>query len=310
MSPNHSKFSMKKSPSSSVHGRGHGYPAKGGRGNGRGQPPSRSGSVPHDFDAKRYNNKPLKVFLVIPGETDLTQALSSYTIPANRFIVGSSTENTHNTIKQAVFDILINSLSTVFNLEKEVKNAIHNVIESHYNGRSVSANTMRFTPQSTSGETGFFTFPAATRYVARDDKNPAVIFCVCPPGVINAIWELSDAILADKLDDDELKDALPFFSPPIKKAHSFYTSLPDDSPIKQFSSTCYLDHFGRWNSSISLYMATELDPARGSQGEANTGTTRGSQDESNVATSVPNNPTTGPHNRIFLPPMRHRKVAL
>ena len=114
MSPNHSKFSMKKSSSSSVHGRGHRYPAKGGRGDGRGQPPSRSGLVPHDFDAKRCNNKPLKVFLIILGEPNLTQALSSYTIPANRFIVGSSTENTHNTIKQAGFDILVNLLSKFF----------------------------------------------------------------------------------------------------------------------------------------------------------------------------------------------------
>ena len=192
-----------------------------------------------------------------------------------------------------MFDILVNSLSTVFNLEKEVKNAIHNVVEAHYNGRSVSANTMRFTPQSTLGKTSFFTFPAVTRYVARDDKNPAVIFCVCPPRVINAIWELSDAILADKLDDDELNDALPFFSPPIKKARSFYTSLPDDLPIKQFSSTCYLDHFGRWNSSILLYMATEVDPARGSQGEANTGTTRVQRGDERPQQSYYRTPTIG-----------------
>ena len=165
MSPIRNKFSMKKS-SSSVHCRGHGYPARGGHGDGRNQPPSHSGSVTHDFDAKRYNNKPLKVYLFIPGEPDLTQALSSYMIASNRFVVGSSTENTHNMIKQTVFDILINSLSTVFDLENEVKNTIHNIIEVHYNGRSVDANTICFAPQSTLGETGFFTFPAVTCYIA------------------------------------------------------------------------------------------------------------------------------------------------
>ena len=75
-----------------------------------------------------------------------------------------------------------------------------------------------------------------TRYIARDDNIPDVVFCFCPPGVINAIWELSDAILPDNLADNKLKDALPFFSPPIKKAHSVYASMPNDSPIKQFSS--------------------------------------------------------------------------
>ena len=132
MSPNRNKFSMKK-PSSSVHGCGHGYPARGGCGDGRNQPPSRSGFIVHDFGAKGYNNKPLKVYLIIPGEPDLTQALSSYTIPSIRFVIGSSTKNTHNTIKQTVFDILVNFLSTVSNLKNEVKSAIHHVIEAHYN---------------------------------------------------------------------------------------------------------------------------------------------------------------------------------
>ena len=78
---------MKKS-SSSVHGRG----------NGRNQPPSHSGSIGHNFDTKQYYDQPLKIYLVIPGEPDLTQALSSYAIPSNCFVVGSQTENTHNTI--------------------------------------------------------------------------------------------------------------------------------------------------------------------------------------------------------------------
>ena len=79
--------------------------------------------------------------------------LSSYTIPSNHFVIGSSTKNTHNMIKQTMFNMLVNSLSTVFNLENKVKSAIHNDIEAHYNSRSVGANTMRFAPQLTSGET-------------------------------------------------------------------------------------------------------------------------------------------------------------
>ena len=34
----------------------------------RSQPLSCTGSIPHDFDDKQYNNPPITVFLVIPGE--------------------------------------------------------------------------------------------------------------------------------------------------------------------------------------------------------------------------------------------------
>ena len=70
--------------------------------------------------------------------------------------------------------------------------------------------------------------------------------------------------------------------------------MPDDSPIKKFSSTCFQDHYGRWNSSILLYMATEVDPARGNQDRPSTDPARGNQDESNAALGVPSVPTTGP----------------
>ena len=123
MSPNCNKLSisMKKS-SSSVHG--HGSPGSRDHGNDRNQPPSCSSSIAHNFDTKRYNNQPLKVYLVIPGEPNLTQALLLYMIPSNRFVVGSQTENTHNTIKQTVFSILVTSLSTIFNLKSKVKQTL------------------------------------------------------------------------------------------------------------------------------------------------------------------------------------------
>ena len=46
-----------------------------------------------------------------------------------------------------------------------------------------------------------------------------------------------------------------------------YFSMPDDTPVKQISSTCFQDHCGCWNSLIALYMATKvgsllLEPTR------------------------------------------------
>ena len=101
-------------------------------------------------------------------------------------------------------------------------------------------------------------------------------------------------ILANNLTDGKLKDALPFFLPPIKKAHSIYAAMSDDSPIKHFSSTCFKDHYGHWNSSILLYMATEVDPACGNQGGTSTDPARRNQDEYNAALGFPSIHTNGP----------------
>ena len=98
-----------------------GSPSRGGYCNGRNQPLSGSGSITHDFNANQNSNQPLKVYLVIPGEPDLTQALSSYLVPLNCFVVSSQTKNTHSTIKQTMFNILVNCLYSVFTLKSEVK---------------------------------------------------------------------------------------------------------------------------------------------------------------------------------------------
>ena len=66
---------------------------------------------------------PVEILVNNTAEGPLRKWDKRYTIPANHFIVGSSSENTHNTIKQTVFDILVNS---------------------HYNGRSVGADMMCF----------------------------------------------------------------------------------------------------------------------------------------------------------------------
>ena len=97
-------------PSSSVHGRGHGSHGRGGHGSVCNPPPSQTGLISHNFGSKQCDNLSIKVFLVIPSESVLTQALSSYTILANQFLNGTNHESTHDTIKQAMYNALINSL--------------------------------------------------------------------------------------------------------------------------------------------------------------------------------------------------------
>ena len=78
---------------------------------------------------------------------------------------------------------------------------------------------------------------------------------------------MSDAILADNVSDDEIMDAVPFLLLHIKEAHSKYSSLPNDTPIKQFSITCFRGDGSHWNCSVTQFMATEADPACKSQHE-------------------------------------------
>lgn len=66
-------------------------------------PPSSSGLSPHDLDAKCYNNLRIEVFLVIPGKP--------HAISAHLFFVSANHKSNCTTIKQTIYNILINSLS-------------------------------------------------------------------------------------------------------------------------------------------------------------------------------------------------------
>ena len=118
---------MVKSTTSSPSGSGRGDQGRSGNGShGNDCPnPSRTGMKPIDFDANKYNNPPIKLFLVFPGETALTQAFSSTTIPSKRFLVSTNHESTHMAAKQAIYDNLTQTLLKIFPMGKEIKEAIH-----------------------------------------------------------------------------------------------------------------------------------------------------------------------------------------
>ena len=63
---------------------------------------------PSYFDAKQYNNKPIKLYLVIPGEPNVTQAFSSDIIVSICFVIGANHEN--NLIFHPLTTILLTGL--------------------------------------------------------------------------------------------------------------------------------------------------------------------------------------------------------
>ena len=93
-----------KKRTSSIAGRGRGHDRSHSRS-------SRIGVKPIDFDSTQYNNLSFKLFLVFPGDHKLTMAFSPYTIKPNVFVSGVNHESGNKTVKQAIYDILVNSIS-------------------------------------------------------------------------------------------------------------------------------------------------------------------------------------------------------
>ena len=127
----------KSSPTASG-GKSKSSPSSGGR------KPRRGGVRPVDFDASRCDNPALKIFPVVPDHPDLTFALTPCAIPSNRFVCGIDHEKLHAVAKQAIYNILSNSVANVFDLDDEVKAAFAEIVESLHSEKSIGADTFRF----------------------------------------------------------------------------------------------------------------------------------------------------------------------
>ena len=208
-----------------------------------GRNPRCGGVKPIDFDASRYDNAAMKIFLVVSGNPKMSMAFTPYTIPANSFISGTQHGSVHTAVKQAVYNALANSLSRIFPLEKEVKEGLMELVTMFYSEKSIGAETFRFSTKK--NPAALFNFTALSKFVlaSNDDTNKDAL-CFCPPAFVEAIWDLTDSILADKPSNDVVERNLPFHSPNIRTAFNLYPNLPEDSLIKTFSQSCFMDPFG------------------------------------------------------------------
>ena len=89
---------------------------------------------PINFDASRYDNAAMKIFLVVSGNPKMSMAFAPHTIPANSFASGTQHESVHTAVKQAVHNALANSISRIFPLEKEVKEGLMELVMMFYSG--------------------------------------------------------------------------------------------------------------------------------------------------------------------------------
>ena len=121
--------------------------------------------TPYNFDAKHYNNPAVKLCLVFPGEADLTSFFTHTTIPMNRFVCGRDHPSANLAVKQAIWDMIINSLSGVIPIDTPLKQGFHSLVKDLYSKKSIGNETFCFAPKLQLKTT--FTFLAAMKFILR-----------------------------------------------------------------------------------------------------------------------------------------------
>ena len=106
------------SPSDSLDMSGKKKSSPGDRGGHGGRQPSNSRLGKNDDAKAGFDNPAVKIFLVFPGEEELTSAMTSYTIPAKSFVSGKNHPSASKAIVDAVYNIIANTLGRLIPLEK------------------------------------------------------------------------------------------------------------------------------------------------------------------------------------------------
>ena len=212
------------------------------------RPNRRVGVHPIDPDANKYNNPEIRMCLIMPGDPELTAHWSTATIPAKRFILGRQHDKTHSTAKEAIYASIATTLSGFFEpflgtkiLEPDVQDGIDFLVDHFYKPTHIGEETFRFTIPSKAASN--FTFAAVTKLLSQmPTKKGHTILCLVPEILIDQLLAITTCVLMDRPDDDVF-------------AKKFLLNLANDpySPIKRFSDACFVDHYGNWNSTITVF---------------------------------------------------------
>ena len=149
-----------------------------------------------DPDESKYNNPKICLCLIMQGNPGLTASFNTSTIPSKRFIIGSQHDKTHEMVKQAIFDSYGSTLSRLYDLEPQVKEALSDLVDQFYKLSHIGDNTFRFTIPNKSQN---FTFAAATKNLSQmpQDSNN-VILCIVPKELTDHILSITTCVLEDR----------------------------------------------------------------------------------------------------------------
>ena len=221
------------------------------------------------------------------GHPDLTTMAPSVTIPSKCFFAERNTDSIHNEAMEAIYSILITTLSPIMLIDNEIGDALRMVITDAYHKTATGHKHFRFRPgiDHTSSPMNFM---GAYRAIHQSNDNSPVIFCLVPVDVVKTIYNLTNSALMDRPTDDMVDKNVSLFSPNLRDAYRTYKTLRDGdddlfSPtgITRFSETVYRHMDGEWKSAVGgmqsarLFMATMPDqPSTGTGDPASSSPSR------------------------------------
>ena len=275
-------------------------PNKIGRANGRGTPTRdgdtpRTGVVPLAYDNDKFDNEPLTITLVFPGEESLSMAFPPVTVPAKSFCAGADEPPTHTCIETAIYESLYAGLACVCDLTKSDAEMLHKLVKAHYH--TSRTNDTTFTFSVLKDGIPALSFVGATKYLHHSPTENGIVACLVPDIIKYFVWETTSSTLLDHPEDSLVEDRVHTMSPRIKTAYKEYKKLSalPNSPVRRitrFSETVFMNLDGSWNSSINLYAA--VDPNQDPNQDQDHGDTSSGDNPPNVSDSLASGPGEQP----------------
>ena len=116
----------------------------------------------------------------------------------NRFVCGRDHPSADAAVMQAIWDMIINSLSRAVPIDNPLKQGFHTLVEDMYSEKSIGNETFRFAPKTQPKST--FTFSAVMKFIMRQPDLQKVVLCYCSKALTEHIWAITDALLADRIE--------------------------------------------------------------------------------------------------------------
>ena len=224
---------------------------------------TKSGVIPINFDANKGNNPPIRFMVIVPGNAALSASFEYVDIPSGKFTIGSTNEQSCIVVKQAIYDILVGTLKKLIPVELDLEAAFQDLIENAFHPTAIGGHQRFSFAVLGDSSASRFTFAAAAKYFFQSGMTSPGIACFMPPEMVEIYYGIATSYLLDGPDDSDMDRYMPFLPDHVQTAWKEHVTWKKDgrSPYKSFSDSLFQRPDGAWNSSITLFMAEEIDPA-------------------------------------------------
>ena len=133
-----------------------------------------SGVKPVAFDENKYDNPAMDLMLIFGNNTDLTLSFDVASIRAKSFISGRDMDPLHDTVRQAILDSICKSLSRIFTVDNEVREALERLVAASYHKSHVNDRCFSFTHS--------YAHDGARSVAPRDTRDSTGVTVMTAPG--------------------------------------------------------------------------------------------------------------------------------